>query len=160
MNIVVFGCDNSGKTILSKTIDSFIGGYVHSPGPLYDVDSQKKFIDDNIDKSVVNIFDRFPIIEETVCGTVLRNHNNFKHEDEYISKTLKKIDLFIYCFPGIDSVVNWGEREQMDGIKENILKLIDGYSSFYEFLKNNGYPVVLYDYNKSGKLINFKEVSN
>lgn len=160
MNIVVFGCDNSGKTTLSKVLDSFIGGYVHSPGPLPTVELQKQFIDDNLNKSIVNIFDRFPIIEESVCGKILRNHNNFENENEYIEKVFKEIDLFIYCFPGLESVGSWGTREQMEGIKENIVDLINGYSDFYDFLKDNGYPVVLYNYNESGKLIKFEEVDN
>jgi len=160
LNIVIFGCDNSGKTTLAKTIDSFIGGYIHSPGPLKDVEQQKKFIDNNIDLNTVNIFDRFPIIEESVCGEVLRNHNNFENEKEYVNNILDKIDLFIYCFPGINSITGWGDREQMTGIKENVMDLVSGYDKFYNFLKDTGRPVVLYDYNKSGSLIKFDEVDN
>ena len=160
MNIVIFGSDNSGKTTLAKVLDSFVGGYIHSPGPLPTVDLQKRFIIDNLDKNPVNIFDRFPIIEESVCRTILRGVNNFSDESVFISDTLDKIDLFIYCSPGINSIINWGDREQMSGIKENINELVKGYESIYNYLIENNYNCVKYDYNINGRFIKYEEVDN
>lgn len=160
MNIVVFGCDNSGKTTVSKLFDSILGGYVHSPGPLKDIESMKKFIEDNINKNPINIFDRFPIIEEYACGNVLRNNNLFSNEVEYSINTFDKIDLFIYCCPPIDIVTNWGDREQMEGIKDNVVGLREKYQEVYDFLKEHHYTVIKYDYTINGKYINYKEIDN
>ena len=162
MNIVIFGCDNSGKTTLSKVLDSiFGGGYVHSPGPLESVEAMKDFISYNIDKNDVNIFDRFPIIEESTCGIVLRNRNLFDSLDsDYVLNVFNKIDLFIYCRPDKDSINKWGERDQMEGIKENINQLIEAYDSLYRWLCSKHYKVLVYDYNINGKFIKYEEVEN
>ena len=160
MNIVVFGCDNSGKTTLSLLLDSILGGYVHSPGPLPTAEKQKEFIAKNLDRNKINIFDRFPIIEERVCGIVLRNKNNFDNDLEYVEKTFSQIDLFIYCDPGYSSVTNWGTREQMDGIKDNIQSLIEGYKKVYDYLLEKGYTVIKYNYNENGKFIKYEEIDN
>lgn len=162
MNIVVFGCDNSGKTTLAKVLDSILGiGYIHSPGPLKDVEDMKRFIESNLDNNTVNIFDRLPIIEENTCGVVLRGKNLFGSLDnDYTAEVFNRINLFIYCRPGYESVSNWGDREQMAGIKENIDKLIESYDDVYDYLYENGYPVLKYDYNTNGRFIKYEEVEN
>ena len=160
MNIVIFGCDNSGKTTLGKVLDDFLGGYIHSPGPLDNIEDMKEFIESNLDKSTVNIFDRFPPIEEYACGTVLRNENKFEDEYEYVREIFDKIDLFIYCCPDLGFVCNWGSRDQMDGIKENIDKLREKYDDIYLSLLIAGKPIVKYDYNKQGRYIKYQEVDN
>lgn len=147
INIVIFGCDNSGKTTLAKALCSEIEGsrYVRSLGPNKTFDEQIKFMVDNLDVDKVNIFDRFPCIEENVCGNVLRGSDNFSGLDT--STFLDKVDLFIFCYPGLKSVLNWGNREQLDGVKENVVGLINGYNKYVYKLIQNGYRVEEYNYN-------------
>lgn len=120
----------------------------------------KDFINGNLYKNVVNIFDRFPIIEEYCCGNVLRNKNLFEGEYSYTFDVFSRIDLFIYCCPPIDNVTNWGDRDQMSGIKENIESLRVKYDEVYKYLLEKGYRVIKYDYTVNGKYINYKEIDN
>lgn len=146
-NIVIYGCDNTGKTTLAEKIkkefdDSYPNlieaNYVKSlgPAPLYE---QVAFLDKNCNnktsshgKLQVNIFDRFPIIEEFVCGNILRHENKFDTlGNNPINRYMDTINMFIHCAPGYEMVTNWGTREQMDGIKENAFALY----SMYETVK-------------------------
>lgn len=165
VNVVVFGCDNTGKTTLcnnlNTTLNSFFGvksEVIKSLGPASFPD-QVQFLEKNLGemKDGIYIYDRFPIIEEQVCGTVLRGSNKFDGFGEYVSKTLNKITFFIHCDPGLEKIQQWGTREQMEGIKENAKALNDGYKACanlfgiyprvipYNFLKD--------DWNDIAKLI-------
>ncbi len=159
-NIVIFGCDNSGKTTLSKSLkealDIKLKGlseveYKHSLGPKITLEQQKEFMEVNLDNDCITIFDRFPIIEEAVCGKVLRgvniyNTGNSEEDYDYLKSIFDKVDLFILCFPGLFQVVNWGEREQMEGVKENVMALIDGYFKIAITIKEMGYNVIEYNF--------------
>lgn len=156
-NIVILGCDNSGKTTLSNQLVEYLKlnnyrvEYKHSLGPNVTIEQQKQFMEDNLSNSCVTIFDRFPFIEEGVCGTILRGFNAFDSGDEeedekYEKELLSKVDLFILCYPGLFEVIDWGEREQMFGVKENIVNLIKGYNMVAVNLKNLGYNIKEYNY--------------
>lgn len=150
INVVIFGCDNSGKTTLANKIVEFINNsiYVRSLGPNKTVDEQIKFMAENLNVNRVNIFDRFPCIEENVCGNVLRGKDNFSGLDT--SAILNKVDLFIFCYPGLLNVLNWGSRDQLSGVKENVVELINGYTKYAKYLIDKGYNVLEYNY----KIIN------
>lgn len=140
INIVVYGCDNSGKTTLINNLVTYLlencqpAIAIKSLGPASLSDQvrfmDKYILDVNYLENSVQIFDRFPIIEEEVCGNILRNHNNFSSHATYVSNMLNQITFFIHCNPGEDKIFNWGEREQMKGIKENAKQLIEGYKAF------------------------------
>lgn len=155
-NIVIFGCDNSGKTTLGKALEKEISKhynveYKHSLGPKATKEEQMEFMTSNMEKDCITIFDRFPFIEEGVCGKILRNKSIYETEDKDYDRAieerlLKDVDIFIMCYPGIFNVVNWGDREQMYGIKENIVSLIRGYNMLAINLKNLGYNIIEYNY--------------
>lgn len=154
-NIVIFGCDNSGKTTLATSLkficDLKYGSdnvyKVTSLGPKRTLTEQVNFMEKNLISEGVKIFDRFPLIEEYVCGPIFRNKNNFENypasEGE---KLLRSVDLFIFCYPGLFSVIDWGAREQMDGVKENVIELINGYNKIAFDLKKSGFNIVEYNY--------------
>lgn len=152
MNVVIFGFDNSGKTTLSNqlvdqlNLNGFKTSYVHSPGPIT-IEGMKKFMEDNLnDNSVeVKVFDRLPIIEEYVYGPILRNENRFA-DPEYSKSILDKVDLFVYCYPGLFTILNWGERDQYPGIKENALSCINQYNKLSVKLKQEGYNIKEYNF--------------
>lgn len=144
-NIVIFGMDNTGKTTLGKQLAStFNMDYIHSPG-LVDLEEKKKFMEENLAEGK-KIFDRFPIIEEDIYGNILRNKNELSNED-YVNNILGKVDLFIYCNPGLFNTLKWGEREQMEGVKEYSLDLINAFNKKAVELKEKGYSVIEYNYN-------------
>ena len=157
-NIVVFGCDNTGKTTLCSGLEEYYRSkhnlkvnMVHSLGPNKTVDEQIEFMKLSFNNNVsdMNIFDRFPIIEETVCGTVLRNHNNFTENSFkglFGYSYLRYVDIFVFCNPGLQKIINWGTREQMEGVKENVVDLMNGYNKFAYELMQNGFEVFEYNY--------------
>lgn len=143
------------KTTLSNDLikifnaNGYICDAIHSPGPK-STEALMDFMKNNLvdsDSKLIRIFDRFPIIEEAVYGKLLRGGSRFDDE-EYNKQTLGKIDSFIYCFPGMESVLNWGDREQMDGVKENVLEIVDEYNSIVEKLIKEKKNVIIYNYNK------------
>lgn len=157
LNIVVFGCDNTGKTTLCEDLEKWLTenhkkvNMVHSLGPNKTIDEQIEFMKLclNNEVSEVNIFDRFPVIEETVCGTILRNKNNFA-DNSFKGllgySYLRFVDIFVFCNPGLQKVIRWGDREQMDGVKENVVDLMNGYNKFaYELMQAN-FNVMEYNY--------------
>lgn len=156
-NIIIFGCDNSGKTTLAKSLETALSNkgynveYKHSLGPNVTKDEQMEFMTSNLEKDCITIFDRFPFIEEGVCGKILRNKSvyetgDFEYDKAVEENLLKNVDLFIMCYPGIFSVTNWGSREQMYGVKENIVSLVRGYNMLAINLKNLGYNIIEYNY--------------
>lgn len=162
-NIVVFGCDNTGKTTLCEQLEQYYRevlkknvNMVHSLGPHKTVDEQIEFMRLGLTNktSDINIFDRFPIIEETVCGTILRDYNNFTENSFkglFGYSYLRLVDLFVFCNPGLKRTLRWGEREQMDGVKENVVSLINGYNEFAYELMQNGFAVYEYNYSIEGQ---------
>lgn len=131
MNVVVYGCDNSGKTSLANHIaEKFNLEYVRSKGgPSMSTQEVLQYLDKNLDEGD-KVFDRFSIIEEYTNGLVLRGKDRF--QDEFIDKEsfLNRIDLFIYACPSMEAVKDFGDREQMDGIIENIDRLREMYRVF------------------------------
>lgn len=132
MNIVVYGCDNSGKTSLANHIaEKFNFNYVRSKGgPKMESSEVLKYLEDNLNSERNSVFDRFSIIEEYANGLVLRGRDRFR--EEFIDKDhfLDQVELFVYACPSMDAVKNWGDREQMDGIIENIDRLREMYRVF------------------------------
>ena len=154
-NIVVFGCDNTGKTTLAKYLVEKINKenqdvcaiYKKSLGPNKTKNEQIDFMDSVTSFKSLVIFDRYPIVEEMTSGIVLRGKNNFQDSSkELMEYYLGKIDCYILCYPGLFDVVNWEEREQLDGVKENVLDLINQYNRFAFALKECGFNVIEYNY--------------
>lgn len=159
-NIVIFGVDNTGKTTLSKNLKEILSevGWVKSIHSLGNVEIylQRKFMEDELNKDKIydfKIFDRFPVIEERIYGNILRGGSKYLKSDEE-DFWLSKIDLFIYCDPGIDSIKKWGSRDQMDGVIDNIDILYKEYNKLFKELKSKNYNVVKYNYNED----NYKDL--
>lgn len=155
-NIAVFGCDNTGKTTLAKYLVEKISRennidelpiYQKSLGPNKTKNQQEEFMNLKTSGKGIVIFDRFPIIEEMTSGVVLRKKNNFQDSSkESIEYFLRLIDCYIFCYPGLFEVIDWKNREQLDGVKENVLDLINEYNKFAFTLKEYGFNVIEYNY--------------
>ena len=146
--VVIFGPDNSGKTTLTLQLGKKYNLEIIKSLGIVPRNKQLKYMEEMTKKENI-VFDRYPIIEETVCGKIFRNHSNFEgfENDTNIRKYLDKIDLFIFCNPGLESILNFGSREQMNGVKENIFELYNGYIIFYKWLFINKYNVIEYNWN-------------
>jgi len=154
MNIVIFGCDNTGKTTLaSQLVDylnedvDYVAEAIHSLGPNKTYDEMMTFMQEKllpVNSKHTRIFDRFPFIEESIYGPLLRGENKFVGVN--VKDLLDKVDLFVYCYPGLFTILNWGDREQMDGVKERAFELIDAYNRLAVQLKSNGYNVKEYNF--------------
>lgn len=143
--IVVYGCDNTGKSTACENLNNIFKQYgifsevVHSCGPVSPIE-QIAFMEEQTETNPnveVKIFDRFPAIEEAVCGKVLRNVNKLHPYKKQCNEFIQRISLFIHCNPPHSIVENWGTREQMEGIKENYKKLIKGYKNI-----GNYFPLI------------------
>lgn len=147
MKIALFGTDNSGKTTLASKFRKF-GYKILAPlGPAEPNRQIDYMIEHLVSKENV-IFDRLPIIEEEVCGNIIRGKANLSIKDVYSQCLMSKIDLFVFCNPGINSILKtFDERAQMKGVYENIGKLYGGYSDVFKYLQSNGYNVYEYNYN-------------
>jgi hypothetical protein len=158
LNVVIFGPDNSGKTTLATTIEKDLGFVQkHSPGPV-SPEKMVEFMVDNISSIENIVYDRFPAIEEATCGVVLRGINKLSDQRKIVDRILSKVDLFVMCMPPVGVITKWGDREQMEGIKENINELISAYKDLFSELRDKGYPVYYYDWTQGeDKLIGIKE---
>lgn len=151
--IVIFGMDNTGKTTLGNNLKEYLNTvgnavYVHSLGNV-PLDDQIKFMDRELkDKPSIDfkIFDRFPIIEESIYGTLLRGKNRYEGMEDYCDGVLYNIDLFIYCNPGLDTILNWQNREQMDGVIDHSKELYEAYNELCENISRR-YTVKTYNFN-------------
>ena len=148
--IVLFGTDNSGKTTLGKSLAKDLDGYYLPPlGPV-PLKTQLAFLDMNLEEADTLIFDRFPVLEEDVCGVIFRGRSNFAQvPQEQYDRYIDSVDLFVFCNPGLEAILNWGEREQMDGVKDEIISLYAGYSEWFKLLKDAGKKVVEYNWRVS-----------
>lgn len=151
---VVFGCDNTGKTTLCRNLRDYLNEQYNveiakSIGANKSLYEYMEFMKSNIEKENIVIFDRFPIIEEATCGKVLRDSNIFgKWDSIETMEILESIDAYIFCYPGLFNILNWGNREQMSGVKDNVLKLINAYNEIAVALKSIGLNVFEYNYTK------------
>lgn len=130
INIVIIGGDNSGKTTLANNLNNRFKNsrVIHSPGKDLTSDEMVEFMEKSTSECGINIFDRFPLIEESINGPILRGVNKLDDVSNDVKKEiLNKIDIWILCFPGFEKILNWGNREQMDGIKENCVELYSKY---------------------------------
>lgn len=153
-NIVIFGCDNSGKTSLCERLQCELSRISYteikkSLGKGKRVDEYIGFMRENLSKNCITIFDRFPIIEEGTTGVILRHENVFDlvvDQRKLFDDIFGKVDVFIYCYPGVDSILNWNGREQMEGIIENVNRLVPAYLVYCFMLKRYGYNVLEWNY--------------
>ena len=144
--IIIYGCDNSGKTTLAETLSKELGyKYLHSPGNV-SVEEMEAYINNFNNSTESLISDRFPLIEEYVYGYILRGEDRLSYKN-WMSD-LVNADLLVYCNPGKDVIKNWGDREQMDGVKDEADLIIDRYEFVTYQLKKLGLNVKEYDYTK------------
>lgn len=100
---------------------------------------------------MTKVLDRHPLISEPIYGPILRKHNLIdlieKDDGRIVARLKRTVNLIIYCRPPTELILhNLHNREQLKGIEENILKLIEAYDYRMHILRQEGISVVNYDY--------------
>lgn len=156
--IVIYGCDNSGKSTACEKAKKILEGkgltaeVIHSCGPL-SANEQLYFMADKTNNQEVDVvvFDRFPAIEEIVYGPIIRGENKLSKYETQCRMYMDRISLFIFCCPPFETITNWGDREQMDGVKERAERIVMAYyNKVPGVYPGISYRTVEYDWTKDG----------
>ena len=139
--IIIEGMDNSGKTTLIETLKGVHGNAVDiikPPGPFSSSAELKDWMSPEMDKcrtfqynNGMIRYDRFPIISELVYGPIVRGESMVDgplFDETFHDLTSAAFPVtFIYCRPPDEKILDFGIREQMDGVREKSLELLYGY---------------------------------
>lgn len=159
--IIVEGMDNSGKSTLAKHLAEKFGlEYLHSPSE-YKNDTNKMIgwaIEKMLERKYMphkkpKVYDRFSPISDRVYGPVLRGGTSYN--DTIAGKSavelLKTVPhLIIYCRPERERILNFGSREQMDGVTSQATKLLEEYDALMSKMQLEGYDIITYNYAEPG----------
>lgn len=85
------------------------------------------------------ILDRVHYISDLVYGTVIRDHTSVT---QAMASFFRRDTILIYCRPPEEVIFSFGEREQMNGVKEQAVKLLAAYDELMARLS----PDITYDY--------------
>lgn len=148
--ILVEGPDNSGKTTLCARLhEEFDLGIVRRAGPAPKEEMEERVRALMMSTATV-IHDRCPVFSEPVYGSVLRGGSVFGSKNwEYIWLLLWKNPLIIYCRPPKETVFDFGDREQMDGVidqKEALLGRYDELMNVVHSMMPNDENFLVYDW--------------
>lgn len=147
--IVIIGMDNTGKTTLVNDMKNILNiESIKSPGPNFTKEEMYEKIITDLSKEKVVILERFAIIEEMIYGEIIRHNSKFNFEDLMQIKE-KYNPIFIYCRPKKENVLDFGDREQMEGVIEQSKKLLEAFDNLYNRMIQNEFDIFRYDYNVS-----------
>lgn len=147
--IVIIGMDNTGKTTLVNDMKNILNiESIKSPGPNFTKEEMYEKIITDLSKEEVVILERFAIVEEMIYGEILRHNAKFNFEDLMQIKE-KYNPIFIYCRPKKENVLEFGDREQMEGVIEQSKKLLEAFDNLYNRMIQNEFDIFRYDYNVS-----------
>ena len=147
--IVIIGMDNTGKTTLVNDMKNILNiESIKSPGPNFTKEEMYEKIITDLSKEEVVILERFAIVEEMIYGEIIRHNSKFNFEDLMQIKE-KYNPIFIYCRPKKENVLDFGDREQMEGVIEQSKKLLEAFDNLYNRMIQNEFDIFRYDYNVS-----------
>ena len=148
MNVIVLGMDNTGKTTLCKYLNEVQDfELVHSCGPNKTKKEMEEFIRENLNKDNV-VFERFCFFEEMVYGKILRGNSKFSFSDTIFQDILESGVKIIYCRPSKETIKNWQNREQMEGVISHADELIERFDKVIRKASKAGIQVIKYNYKK------------
>ena len=147
--IVIIGMDNTGKTTLVNDMKNILNiESIKSPGPNFTKEEMYEKIITDLSKEEVVILERFAIVEEMIYGEIIRHNSKFNFEDLMQIKEQYN-PIFIYCRPKKENVLDFGDREQMEGVIEQSKKLLEAFDNLYNRMIQNEFDIFRYDYNVS-----------
>ena len=155
--IIVEGCDNTGKSTLVQKLSGDL--------KLLTINNRRRpeSISDSWDYlyAVAPLAARFPTIadrwqpiSEPIYGPICRNTQIFSLREielqhEYLTSwdALKKPTL-IFCRPPLDRILQFGTREQMEGVIDNARRIVSAYDTEMARLEHhtNYFNIVRWDF--------------
>ena len=159
--IIIEGMDNTGKTTLVEKLSSLLGtNLLVRVRPQDNQEAVSQSINLMKPDASNYVYDRCHIIGELVYGHMLRGGSLLGDTSWHHLGMLCKISpLFIYCRPPKKYILQWGDREQMEGVIENSEKLLARYdyvmSAVRQYQEIFGGIFIQYDYSQD-KLIIYK----
>ena len=154
-HIIVEGMDNTGKTTLLKALSERFRVEPTNSCRSIPKGEQIRWMKNEL-AGPAKLFDRFPLISESIYGPIVRGTQFFPMiGGDSFFHTMEKVvipanPIIIFCNPGIEKVAeSFGERWQMGGVKENMTALMDAYGVVGNiFSRMTPLTVMVYDYNK------------
>lgn len=158
--IIVEGCDNAGKTTLVSQLSGEL--------KLLTICNRRR--PESIERSwdyftaimiaaqeFPTIFDRWQPISEPIYGPICRNTHLFSmtariHQLKEMHDRFGMEALLIYCRPSLKKILDFGEREQMDGVIANAQAIVSKYDEDMLWIHHtfDHITVVRYDYEQPG----------
>lgn len=146
MIIIAEGMDNTGKTFLCNELKR-MRPWAHleklrTEGSVPTRPEIAAFCDDLIlraEQRIDTVFDRHSIVSELVYGSVLRPEPLLSWAE--VANILGMVAdycniVLIYCRPPDERVLDFGEREQMPGVRENARRLLATYDDVIRHYRN------------------------
>jgi hypothetical protein len=166
MLVILEGMDNSGKSTLAMKLHEALDFPIIKPPSYNKVYKQGEKAQDacflwneNILKETKRgnhpcysyIFDRHQLISTPVYEPVLFKRNTLVMHPWFgrlVYQFAENAPLIVYCRPPAEVILNFGDREQMKGVREEGIALLERYDIVIDQLKRAGFDVIEYDYTK------------
>lgn len=150
--ILVEGMDNSGKSTLCKKIceEFSLQMLERTPPPTGPYWEARKYGLKQLNHGLgPKVSDRCYAISEWVYGPVVRGGIASAHgHSSIVERLLYSQHLLIYCRPPTEKIMDFGDRPQMEGVKELSSALLERYDWFFKNLSSANLPFLLYDWTK------------
>ena len=151
MFLIVEGFDNTGKSFLVNQLSNDLKLLVlNNRKRPQTVSEARCYLDLMLPmaRHFPTILDRLAVISEPVYGPICRKTHLFSlSQIEFQLEVMKPMHpLVIYCRPPDSVVLNFGEREQMDGVITHAPELLKKYDSYMAWLQSNWLQVISYDW--------------
>lgn len=168
MLVILEGMDNTGKTTLAAKLHEALDFPITKPPSYNKVFKQGAkaqdacfFWNEQIFKETKRgnqpcysyIFDRHQLISTPVYEPVLFKQNHLIMHSQFGRLCYQFADnmpLIVYCRPPDEKILDFGEREQMTGVREQGIALLNRYEVVMAQLVQSGFDVLKYDYTKAG----------
>lgn len=137
MTIIIEGPDNAGKSRLAEQLSEGLGlPVVHSVRPRRGWTPENALYHSTCQlRPQMAILDRVYAVSEYVYGRIIRGETALKHRhSEALLDFYCRPYLVIYCRPDMDTILNNGERDQMEGVIDNHRKIVGEYDEVFDEL--------------------------
>lgn len=148
--IIIEGCDNSGKTLLSAQLSKALNvpaRHSVAPNPAWTPLECLEHSSRQLRPQRI-ILDRVYAISEPVYGPICRGKNALGDQArQAIMDLYQRPYLIIYCRPSKSTILKNGGRDQMPGVLENHHRLIQKYDDFMlDIIRFSKCTVIQYDW--------------